>query len=155
MRNPSPENPNKRPREIIDYVEKICAESGDFEAVDEEYYQAFLHLTQSEIENMTVIMMLDRQKDIREIARDHPDEAVQRVSKFMCDGYTSISLGLMRVDIFGRLRFFARIGPEPDLEMYRALEKRLDQIKPVVRRVVRRTLPWLLSLESSQGELPL
>ena len=50
----------------------------------------------------------------------------------------------------------ARVGPEPwDVDMDEALEERHAEIAPVIENTVRRTLPWLLSREVTQGQLPL
>ena len=55
----------ERPRDIIDAIEKIAAEAGHFEAVDEDYYEAFLELTQPQIEKLAVAVMLDHEREVR------------------------------------------------------------------------------------------
>ncbi len=42
-----------------------------------------------------------------------------------------------------------------DVDMDDALERRYAEIAPMIENIVRRTLPWLLSREISQSQLPL
>ena len=56
-----------RPKDIIDYIEALAAQNGHFEPVDEEYYQAFLELTQPQIEKLAVAVMLDHEKEVRRL----------------------------------------------------------------------------------------
>ena len=46
-------NPD-RPKDLIDFIEQMAAQSGHFEPVDEDYYRAFLQLTQSQVEKLAV-----------------------------------------------------------------------------------------------------
>ena len=48
--NAKESNTMNRPKDLIDYIEALVAENGHFEPVDEDYYQAFLELTQPQIE---------------------------------------------------------------------------------------------------------
>ena len=43
-----------RPRDIIDEIEAIAAAHGRFEPVDEDYYQAFVDLTQPQVEDLAL-----------------------------------------------------------------------------------------------------
>ena len=149
-------NESHRPKDIIDYIEAIAAENGHFEPVDENYYQAFLDLTQPHIEKLAVAVMLDQEKEVRRLSagRSGP-EAVERVAKLVRNMFTGISIGLARFDAFGRLGFVARIGFEPTVEMDEAMERKFELIEPMIKNIVRRTLPWLLSRELSQSQLPL
>lgn len=145
-----------RPKDIIDTIEALAAQSGHFDAVDEDYYHAFLELAQQEIEKLAVAVMLDQEKEVRRLARANSDPtAVARVSKFIHNFFRAISLGLARFDAFGRLGFVARIGPEPSIETDDLMDCRFKQIEPIVTNTVRRTLPWLLSREVTQSQLPL
>jgi hypothetical protein len=145
------------PKDIIDAIERIAAEAGHFEPVDEDYYQAFLDLTQPQIEKLAIAVMLDHEREVRRIANGQTNpEAVARVSRHVRNIFTAIGIGLARFDAFGRLGFVARLGPEPfDVNMDEDLERRYAEIAPVIENIVRRTLPWLLSRDITQGQLPL
>jgi hypothetical protein len=52
-----------RQKDIIDAIEKIAAEGGCFEPVNESYYQAFMELNQPQIEKLAIMVMLDQEKD--------------------------------------------------------------------------------------------
>jgi len=145
-----------RPKDIIDFIEELAAQGGHVEPVDEDYYQAFLELTQEQIEKLAVAVMLDREREVRRLASGKSDPAaVARVSKLVRNIFTAISIGLARFDAFGRLGFVSRIGFEPEPETDEALERRYEEIAPMIENIVRRTLPWLLSREITQGQLPL
>ena len=98
--------------------------------------------------------MLDHEREVRRLAGGRTDAAaVQRVVRSFLH---AISTGLARFDPFGRLVFVSRIGPKPwDVDTDDALERRYAEIAPMIENIVRRTLPWLLSREISQSQLPL
>ena len=149
-------NDPRRPKDVIDAIEKAAAEAGHFEAVDEDYYEAFLELTQPQIEKLAVAVMLDHECEVRRLAIGKTDAAaVARVSKLVRNMFTAISIGLGRFDAFGRFGFVARIGPEPTVEMDDAMQQKFKLVEPMITNIVRRTLPWLLSREVSQSQLPL
>ena len=146
----------KRPKDIIDAIEKIAAEAGHFEPVDEDYYQAFLDLTQPQIEKLAIAVMLDREGEVRRLANGKADAAaIARVSRHVRNFFTAISIGLARFDAFGNLGFVARIGPEPTVEIDDAMEQKFAVVEPMIANIVRRTLPWLLSREVTQTQLSL
>lgn len=142
---------------ITDFIEKMATEHGHFEGIDENYYRGFLELTQAQIEKLAVAVMLDQERQVRKLAGESTDAAaVQRVTEFVRRVFTVISVGLSRFDAFGRLVFVSRIGLKPwDVDMDDALERRYAEIAPMIENIVRRTLPWLLSREISQSQLPL
>jgi hypothetical protein len=146
-----------RPKDIIDAIEQIAGEDGYFEPVDENYYQAFLELTQPRIEKLAVAVMLDHEKEVRRLAGGQTNPAaVARVAHLVKGVFVGISIGLARFDAFGRLGFVARIGPEPfEVNMDDPLKRRYTEIAPMIENIVRRTLPWLLSREITQSQLPL
>ena len=78
-----------------------------------------------------------------------------RVSKFVRNMFTGISLGFARFDAFGNFGFVARIGFEPTVEMDEIMTEKFKLVEPMITNIVRRTLPWLLSREISQSQLPL
>ncbi|MCC6271206.1 MAG: hypothetical protein IT190_08005 [Microbacteriaceae bacterium] len=145
-----------RSKDIIDFVEKLAAQSGHIEAVDEDYYRAFLELTQPQIEKLAVAVMLDHERDLRQLAggRNNP-ASVARVSELVRNIFTAISIGVARFDAFGRLVLVSRVGFDPTEETSEAMERRYEEIAPIIENIVRRTLPWLLSREITQGQLPL
>jgi hypothetical protein len=145
-----------RPRDLIYDIEEICAVDGHIAPVDEGYYNAFLKLNQQDIERLAVAVMLDQEKEVRRLAADGLDSvAIERVAGFVANTFTAISIGLEQCDAFGRLGLFARVGPEPSVEICEALAEKRQVIQPMISNTVRRTLPWLLSREVSQGQLPL
>jgi hypothetical protein len=81
--------------------------------------------------------------------------AVARVSKLVRNVIGTIGMGVARFDAFGWLGFVSRIGFEPEPETDESLERRYEETAPIIENTVRRTLPWLLSREISQRELPL
>ncbi|GDY20679.1 hypothetical protein LBMAG56_20250 [Verrucomicrobiota bacterium] len=148
-------DPN-RPKDIIDFTEKLAAESGRFEPVDENYYQAFVALTQPQIEKLAIALLLDQETEVRRLAGGKTDTAaVERVSRFVSNMFTGISLGFARFDAFGNFGFVARIGSEPTAEMDEIMADKFRLIDPMITNIVRRTLPWLFSREISQTQLPL
>jgi len=149
-------NAPDRPKDIIDHIEAIAAADGHFEPVDENYYQAFVDLNQPQIEKLAIALMLDQEKEIRRLAGGKIDsDAVARVSKFVRNMFTGISLGFARFDTFGNFGFVARIGFEPTVEMDEIMDEKFKLVEPMITNIVRRTLPWLLSREISQSQLPL
>jgi hypothetical protein len=145
-----------RPKDIIDDIQALAAENGNYEPVDDDYYQAFLELTQPQIEKLAVAVMLDHEKEVRRLAAGQTgSESVERVARFVRNVFTAISIGIARFDSFGRLGFVASIGLEPTLEIDNAMKRKFELIEPIITNIVRRTLPWLPSREVSQSQLPL
>jgi hypothetical protein len=92
-------NDPNRPKDIIDHIEALAAEHGHFEPVDENYYQAFVELNQPQIEKLAIALMLDQEKEVRRLAGSKTDPtAVARVSKFVRNMFTGISLGFARFE---------------------------------------------------------
>ena len=148
-------DPN-RPKDLIDYIEALAAEHGHFEPVDENYYQAFVDLNQRQIEKLAIALMLDQEMEVRRIAGGKTDPAtVAGVAKFVRNMFTGISLGFARFDAFGNFGFVARVGFQPTVKMDEAIDQKLKLVEPITTNIVRRTLPWLLSREISQTQLPL
>jgi hypothetical protein len=142
---------------VTDFIERVAGEHGHFEGIDENYYRGFLELTQPQIEKLAVAVMLDDEREVRRLAGGRTDAAaVHRVAELVRNVFHAISIGLARFDPFGRLVLVSRIGPKPwDVNMDDALERRYAEIAPMIENIVRRTLPWLLSREISQSQLPL
>lgn len=148
--------PIQRPRDALDFVEELAAERGAIAMVDEDYYQAFLNLNQHQIEKLAITLMLDHEREVRRLSGGKTDpDAVERVAKLVQNICVAISIGVARFDAFGRLGLVARIGFEPELNTNEALDRRHEEIAPVIINIVRRTLPWILSREITQAQLPL
>ena len=144
-----------RPRDIIDALEELAAKAGHSAQVGQEDYEAFLELTQPEIEKLAVAVMLDQEKEVRRLAGGQANpQAVARVVKLVRNVLRSLSIGLAQFDAFGRIGFVARVGPEPTPETADALDQKFALIEPVICNAVNRTLPWLLFSESNQEKLP-
>lgn len=101
--------------------------------------------------------MLEHDREVRRLSSGRTDgPVVAAVARLVQNIMVAISIGLLRFDVFGRLTFVSRIGPEPfDVELDDALEKRRAEIEPIVTNIVRLSLPWLLSREMAQGQLGL
>ena len=126
------------------------------DAVDENDYEAFLDLTQQQIEKLTVAVMLDQEKEVRRLAVGAVDPAATaRITKLVRNVPGTISIGVARFDAFGRLGFVSCVGPESTVEIDTALARKYQAIEPMIANTVRRTLPRLLSRESTPVELPL
>jgi hypothetical protein len=125
--------------------------------VDENYYREFLQLTQPQIEKLAVAVMLEHERELRRLTGLRSEAAaVDRVAKLVQNVFHAISIGLARFEAFGRLVLASRIGPKPwEVDLADALERRHEEVAPMIENIVRRTLPWLLSREVSQSELPL
>lgn len=149
--------PRGRPRDLIDAIQAIAAQRGVIEAVDEDYYRDFISLTQQQIEKLAVAIMLEHDREVRRLSGGKADErAIVEVARLVQNIMLAISIGLVRFDVFGRLTFVSRVGPEPwDVDLDEPLEQRRKEIEPIVANIVRRSLPWLLSRDMSQGQLAL
>jgi hypothetical protein len=145
-----------RSKDIIDYVEALSARKGAVCQVGPNYYSAFLHLTQLQVEKLVVVLLLEQEKEVRRLTSNKPSlQSIQRVASFIGKTLKVISIGLASFDCFGRLIITARIGSEPTAKMSDALERHLEKIQPVIENTVRKTLPWLLSRDVTQRNLPL
>ena len=141
---------------VTEAIERNAAQDGCFGVVNEDYYQTFLNLSQQQVEKLAVAVMLDQEKSVRHLATGQTDAAaVTRVAALVQNVFVALSLGLSRFDAFGCLGFVARVGDEPEPRTDAALERRYAEIAPIITNIVRRTLPWLLSRDLSQGQLPL
>lgn len=146
----------KRPKDLIDAIEEIAAKNGNFQQVDENYYLSFLELTAADIERLTVVMMLNQEKEVRRISAGRADaESIKAVGKFVTGSLRIMSFGLGALDRIASFGMTARIGPEPTPDMVDRLNKYWDERGPVIEDAVVRSLPWLLSQQSRQTQLPI
>lgn len=143
--------------EVVDAITNIAAKGGHFAAVNQDYYQSFLDLTHPEIEQLSLVVMLDHEREVVRLAGGTNDAAaVERVAHMIRNVVHVISTGLAQIDVFGRLGFVARVGPEPwEVGMLAPLLERHEQLAPVITNLVRRSLPWILARAKDPNELPL
>jgi hypothetical protein len=142
MSESSKENLPRQPGNALEAFHALCAEQGKFAAVDEEYYRAFLGLTPTQVESITIALLLDNETTVRRLAAGHADP-VARVARFIVNGFATLSTGILQFDAFGRPRCCAPIGPEPSQAIDAAIDARLEEIQPIVLNTVRHMLPWL------------
>ncbi len=142
-----------RPRDVIDELESLLAQSGHIAAVDEEYYRRFLALTDSEIEQLTVALLFSNRKAVRRTLAKKNPAAPQQIKNLVGDMLGAMSIGLLRFDEFGRLGFFSRIGPDPwEAGVADALQEKCTATVPLVSRTVDRSLAWIDSVSGIQTE---
>lgn len=142
----------ERPKDIIDAMQEIAAKNGSFQPVDEAYYESFLDLTAADFERLTIVMMLNHEKEIRRLSGGRTDaDAIEAVAQFIARVLHIMSMGLGTLDGVANFGITARVGPEPSPEMAERLNKSRVEARPVIKDVVERFLPWLLTKEGKQG----
>ena len=135
----------KRPKDLIDAIEEIAARNGNTQEVGEPFYRAFLEMTAADVERLTIIVMLNNEKEVRRLCGGKPDErGITKVTRFSTTSITIMSRGLAMIDMFGVYGMTARIGPEPTPDTDKGLSGLSDRIAPWVQDAVRRALPWFL-----------
>ncbi len=146
----------KRKRDIIDHLEEIAARSGSFQKVSEATYQEFVNLSDSEIDRLSMVIMLNQEKDVDRLAGNLPKaEAVKRVTEFVEGFLWMIGRGFCAVDLHGGLVMTARDGPEPSDEMSEKIKLFRLRSRAVVEETVIRALPWFLEQKNRQRLLHL
>lgn len=146
----------KRKKDIIEHLEEIAARSGSFQKVSEKTYQEFINLSDAEIDRLSVVIMLNQEKDVDRLAGNLPKaEAVKRVTEFV-DGFLwMIARGFCAVDIHGGLVMTARDGPDPSEKMSEKIELFRKRSRLLVEETVIRALPWFLEQKNRQRLLHL
>ena len=146
----------KRKRDIIDHLEEIAARSGSFQKASEATYQEFVNLSDSEIDRLSMVIMLNQEKDVDRLAGNLPKaEAVKRVTEFVEGFLWMIGRGFCAVDLHGGLVMTARDGPEPSDEMSEKIKLFRLRSRAVVEETVIRALPWFLEQKNRQRLLHL
>ena len=135
--SPSHSTP-ERPRDIIDDVEDACGQEGCVAEVSPEYYEAFLALSDDEIEALARTVLVVDAREARRLTFVEPvSEAPNRLIGFTRNTLSIIAIGLFRFNDFGQLRVYKRIGPEPEPDVYDALKKKIAKAHPIIELAVR------------------
>lgn len=146
----------KRPKDLIDAIEEIAAKSGNFQQVDESYYLSFLELTAVDIERLTIVMMINQEKEVRRISAGRADaDSIKAVGNFVTGSLRIMSFGLGTLDRIASFGITARVGPEPTSEMVERLNKYWDEQSRSIEDTVGRSLAWLLAQQNRQTQLPI
>lgn len=146
----------KHPEDLIDAIEQIAAKNGSFQQVDEDYYLSFFELTGADIERLTVIIMMNHEKEVHRLSAGRVDkDSIASVAKFVTGSLRVMSFGLGTLDRFANFGMTARVGPEPSAEMVGRLNQHWDDKGSVVESAVGRSLAWLLSQKNQQEQLPI
>jgi hypothetical protein len=127
----------KRPRDIIDEVEDLCAEKGSLAEVSPAYYEAFLALTDAEMEVLAYAVLNAQAKEARRLALKEPAaEASARLVRFVSNTLSIIAMGIERFNQFAKLGMYKRVGPEPDPEVNDDLDKKVADARPIIELAV-------------------
>lgn len=146
----------KRKKDIIDHIEELAAKSGSFQKVSEQTYQEFINLSDAEIDRLSVIIMLNQEKDVGRIAGNlSKAEAVKRVTEFVAGFLWMMGRGFCAVDIHGGLVMTARDGPDPSGETAEKMKRFRKTSQPLVEETVTRALPWFIEQKNRQRLLHL
>ena len=146
----------ERPKDLIDVIQETATKNGDFQSVDEDYYASFLDLTPTYIERLTIVIMLNHEKEMRRLSGGRTDaEAIKVIAQFVAHVLHMMSIGLGALDGMAAFGVTARVGPEPSTVMSARLLKEWDEPRPMIDEAVARFLPWLLAQQGRQGQLPI
>lgn len=136
----------QRPKDIIDHVEAIAAGAGNVAALDDNYYESLIALTDKQIEKLVLAIMVDKESEVRRISAGSFDAAsINGVSAFLQNGIKVMGLGLMMFGPFGTLQMFARVGSPSSELLELKVENAIREMEPVIRRTVALNLRWILS----------
>jgi hypothetical protein len=138
-------------------IDRIAAESGNYEALDDSYFEEYFQLTPTEFENLAIIIMLDQQGELRRLSKGEVNAtSISAITKFISSALNILGLGLCRIDPFGRYVLVARMGLKIEgTDLAQAISEHTQKQNHIIEAAVRRTLPWLLSEDNSQTKLPL
>ena len=137
---------NKPPRDIIDEVQKIAAEAGNIAALDDDYYECLINLSDPQIEKLVVAMMVDKENEVRRISAGVVDaHSIDGVTAFVHKGIKVIGLGLMMFGPFGTMQMYARVGGPSSELLELKVENAIREMEPVIWRTVASNLSWILS----------
>jgi hypothetical protein len=129
---------NDCPHDIIDDVEAICGQTGNVAEVSPEYYDAFLALSDAEIEVLARAVLNAQAKEAGRLTSAEPAvEAPARLLGFASNTIFAIAIGLARFDDFAQLGLYKRLGPEPEPDVHDALTGKIAEARPVIEMAVR------------------
>lgn len=102
------------------------------------------------------MVMMDQSKSIWEITRGKSaHDAIGKTARFINNFICVMGMGLSVFNMFGSISMTARVGQLPTKEIGMAVKKKCADIEPIISNTVRRTLPWFLSRDMAQGQLPI
>jgi hypothetical protein len=134
--NPLDSTP-ERPRDVIDAVEDICGQTGSMAEVNPEYYEAFLALSDVEMEVLARAVLNAQAKEARRLTFAEPAaEAPARLLRFASNTLSVIAIGLARFNDFAQLGLYKRVGPEPEPDVHDALTERITNARPIIQQAV-------------------
>jgi hypothetical protein len=134
--NPPNHAPESR-RDIIDFVEDLCDQSGNVAEVSPEYHEAFIALGDAEMETLVHAVLNAQAKEARRLTFAKPvAEAPARLLSFASNTISAIAIGLARFDCFALLGLYKRIGPEPEPDVHDALMEKIAKARPIIERIV-------------------
>lgn len=64
-----------RPKDLIDFIEEMAAKDSNFLPVSGDYYQAFLDLSQPQVEKLAVAVILAVEEEVRWLTAGKADFA--------------------------------------------------------------------------------
>ncbi|MGZ8938673.1 MAG: hypothetical protein ACXW32_05620 [Limisphaerales bacterium] len=138
----------QRPKDIIDHVEAIAADAGNVAALDDDYFETLINLSDEQFEKLVLAMMLDREAEVKRISCGKVDKgSIEEVTRFLHKGINVIGLGLMMFGPFGTLQMYARVGGPSSGRLEDKVQSAIHKRLPLVRRTVTANLIWILSRE--------
>jgi hypothetical protein len=155
--NPSDSEAGKSAKpDLLDLLDQIGRRDGNVQAVGPHYYASFAALQPDEVERITMVLMLNHEKEVRRISKgSFDDPAIEAVSGFVERVFFVMEVGLGAIDGFGTFVMTARDGQEPTAEESAAMEHARESFRPWITDAVRRFLPWQLAQGNRQPSLAL
>lgn len=127
-----------RPRDIIDELEDLCERGGSVAEIGPDYYESFLALTDDEMAFLARAVLSGQAKEAgRILATESVAKAPDKLIRLAGNVLSVLAIGLARLNHFGQLRFFKRVGPEPEPDVHEALMEKIANARPIIERAVR------------------
>lgn len=150
-----PDSSSKHSRDIINDVEDFCGRTGSVAEVSPEYYQAFLKLSDVQMEVLARAVLFAEAKEAHRLAIAEPiAEASARLIRFASNTISVISIGLARFSDFAQLGLYKRVGPEPEPEIHAAMTEKVTKAQPIIEGVVREFIQQECGRGTEPGTLP-
>ncbi len=133
------------PRNILEGIEDMCEKAGCLKEVGPDFYRAVLELP--DLEMTEVIFDLVRHQSgylKKRILKDGEPAATHFIQNML---HLVIS-GHIAFDEYGRIAFLKPVGPKPTTEMQRELDKRIENLEPLITDIIRKVLPPDLATEA-------
>ncbi|MCC5835088.1 MAG: hypothetical protein JJU20_10175 [Opitutales bacterium] len=143
-------------KDIIETIEKMALDGGWKTDIDEGYFEDFLKLSLDDLERLTVTLMFSKEKSIRRRYAEHPNTSqVPATVKEIETMLFLMSRGHLQINVFSRPQIAAIGNAHPTPEMEERLNAFLRKMHPFIHNTVQSALPWFLSRDKPQQELPL